>query len=59
MKTKVSIGRIIYEIVYWTVLFIVGIYSGYYISRLSIEVLNKTGGFFVPVFHDTNMSQEP
>lgn len=53
-----SIRRIIFEAFYLLTLCCVGLYSGYYLSVLAIEGLNKAAGYMFTVFHDTMMSDE-
>lgn len=41
------IPRILFEIVYFSVIIVVGLYSGYYVSRLGIEYLHRKAGFMI------------
>jgi hypothetical protein len=50
--------KIIFELIYFTTIGIIGLYSGYYVSRYSIEILNKSAGFVGEFFLNTNKNEE-
>lgn len=58
MTNKQLICRVLYELVYWTILVGFGIYSGLYVSKFCIEVLNSSTGTVHKAFHDTNAANE-
>lgn len=44
--------RMIFEIIYYSIVCIIGVFAGYYLSRYGIIYLNKTDGTIVTVFED-------
>lgn len=53
MNKEFTPFRIFCEIIYLLIIVVVGGFSGYYISRLGIEGLNKSYGYITKAFHHT------
>lgn len=50
--------KIIFELTYFTTIGIIGLFSGYYMGRYGVEMLNKSAGFIGEFFLDTDRSKE-
>lgn len=50
--------RILFEICYCIVIGALGIYSGYFFCRYSIEYLHRKAGFMISAFHETQMNDQ-
>lgn len=52
MTQRVSNKQMIFEIIYYSIVCIVSIFAGYYLSRYGIIFLNKADGKIPVIFQD-------